>query len=128
MNDDVGPRHTVLAALRAAAATPEGSSVAAQHDEDYEIAIEGEMPIVVRLQDGTLSVHTGGAVERRPFSYSRITFTRDGVERLRSADVSPAEAADIGLIEIQSRLYGGGQITRLLAIAQTGGLFNDRTE
>lgn len=113
----------IVSALEAAARTSEGSKVAAHHDEDYEIHVEGESGLVVRFRDGSIDVDEPGSVEPRPFSYSRIRLSRAGVDALRTGERTPADAAEEGLIEIQSRLYGGGQVTLLLAIAQRSGLF-----
>jgi hypothetical protein len=124
-----GPLTTVIVdALRAAAATSVGAAVVSHHDEDFELDVEGEEPVVARFQTGAITIEPVGSTAPRPFSYTRIRFRRAGVESLVAGLHSPAEAAEEGLIEIQSRLYGGGQVTRLLAIAQHDDLFETSRE
>ena len=95
----------------------------AAHDEDYELDVDGEGPVVLRMRAGAIELVNVGDVVPAFASYTRVTITDAGFDALAGNELTPAQAADQGAMLVRSRLYGGGQFMGLLRLAQTTGAF-----
>jgi hypothetical protein len=111
-------------ALAKAAATSAGREIVAAHDEDYEVSVEGEGGVIVRMRDGVLKLVDVSEGQPAVCAYTRVEFEPAGVLALANGSTTPAEAADGGGMLMRSRLSGGGQFMGLLRLAQKVDAFN----
>lgn len=113
-----------ISALENAASSPKGSEVVRHHNEDYELLVGDQPPVLLSMRDGTLQVKDVGESEPAAFSYSRIEVDPEAIKALAVGTTTPAHSMHEGSIRVRARLYGGGQLTRLIRIAQEEGLFD----
>jgi hypothetical protein len=107
--------------LEAAESRAGGVTVAA-HDEDYELFLRGnDSSLVLSMRGGTARIVS--AANPGFCSYTRATIDADVVPEIAAGRLTPTEAVEEGRILLQSRLYGGGQLLRLMRIAQLEGAF-----
>jgi hypothetical protein len=113
----------LLSAMSAAAGTARGREIVGGHDEDYEVSVQGEPGILIRMRGGDLSVHDVSEGEPAFCTYTRVEFEPQTISAIAAGATTPAEAANSGGMLMRSRLYGGGQFMTLLRLAQKLDLF-----
>jgi hypothetical protein len=108
--------------LLQAAESRAGAGVVAAHDEDYELFLRGDdTSLVLSMRGGRIYIV---AVATPGFcSYTRATLDAGVLPEIAAGILTPTEAVEEGRILLQSRLYGGGQLLRLMRIAQLEGAF-----
>ena len=105
------------AALELASKTPRGQRVLAGHDEDFQLEIEGQEPIYVRIEGGQLEVRPGPSPRQEPLQFTRVQLDEATLLPILGGQVSPVEAMEQGKLFLRTRLYGGALITILLRAA-----------
>jgi hypothetical protein len=116
---------SIVDGLLAAAKTEDGADVVGGHNEYYEFAVDGEKGALLHMIDGAIRFEPLG-VEPPLCGYTRVEMDPQTVASLRARAVTPARAMADGGIRMRSRLYGGGQFSRLLRIAQQIGAFDEK--
>ncbi len=100
-----------------ASQTERGQLALRGHDEDFQLEIEGQMPIHVEIRGGKLAVNAGPSPRQEPLHITRLQLDLVTLQSILRGILSPVEAMEQGKLFLRTRLYGGALITILLRAA-----------